>query len=49
VCREETPPEYAVGEHQTVTCFRADEEHAYWQSEPITESASHPTDDAPPT
>ena len=49
VCREEAPPEYAAGENQTVTCFRADEKHPYWQSEPIATAASQPTDDAPPT
>ncbi|MFW5895842.1 MAG: ABC transporter ATP-binding protein [archaeon] len=40
VCREETPPEYAVGDGQSATCFRADDEHRYWQSEAIDAGAS---------
>ena len=45
VCREEAPPKYAAGENQTVTCFRADEDHPYWQSEPIATAASQPAED----
>jgi peptide/nickel transport system ATP-binding protein len=34
-CRESAPPDYEVGEHQTAACFRASEDHDYWQSQPL--------------
>ncbi|MFC6887572.1 ABC transporter ATP-binding protein [Halorubrum trueperi] len=38
-CRESTPPAYAVGDRRQAACFRADEDHTYWESEPIEENA----------
>ena len=38
-CRESSPPAYDVGERRSATCFRADGDHAYWQSEPVEENA----------
>jgi len=39
-CRESTPPAYDVGDGRTATCFRTDDDHAYWDSEPIGENAA---------
>jgi len=39
VCRESSPPAYDVGARRSATCFRADEDHSYWESEPIEENA----------
>ena len=46
-CRESTPPGYDLGEERTATCFRTDDDHAYWDSEPIGENAAaeEPADD----
>ncbi|MFC7186755.1 ABC transporter ATP-binding protein [Halorubrum yunnanense] len=38
-CRESSPPSYEVGEGRSATCFRADADHPYWESEPIEENA----------
>ena len=38
-CRESAPPAYDVGERRSATCFRADDDHAYWESDPIGENA----------
>jgi peptide/nickel transport system ATP-binding protein len=34
-CTEETPPSYDVGSGQEAACFRATEDHEYWQSQPL--------------
>ncbi|WP_434522939.1 ABC transporter ATP-binding protein [Halorubrum sp. AS12] len=39
-CRESAPPAYDVGDGRTATCFRSDDDHAYWDSEPIGENAA---------
>ena len=39
-CRESAPPAYDVGDERTATCFRTDDDHAYWDSEPIGENAA---------
>jgi peptide/nickel transport system ATP-binding protein len=45
-CRESAPPAYDVGDGRTATCFRSDDDHAYWDSEPIGENAvENPADD----
>ncbi|MEZ3163671.1 oligopeptide/dipeptide ABC transporter ATP-binding protein [Halorubrum sp. RMP-47] len=46
-CRESTPPAYDLGDGRTATCFRTDDDHAYWDSEPIGENAAieGPADD----
>ncbi|VTT87207.1 Oligopeptide transport ATP-binding protein OppF (TC 3.A.1.5.1) [Halorubrum sp. DM2] len=45
-CRESTPPAYDVGDGRTAACFRSDDDHAYWDSEPIGENArEEPADD----
>ena len=45
-CRESAPPAYDVGDGRTATCFRSDDDHAYWDSEPIGENAvEEPADD----
>ncbi|ELZ58954.1 MULTISPECIES: ABC transporter ATP-binding protein [Halorubrum] len=45
-CRESTPPAYDVGDGRTAACFRTDDDHAYWDSEPIGENAvEEPADD----
>lgn len=38
-CRQSVPPAYDVGasDDRVVTCFRADADHPYWDSEPIEE------------
>ncbi|ESS12816.1 MAG: oligopeptide/dipeptide ABC transporter, ATP-binding protein, C-terminal domain protein [uncultured archaeon A07HR60] len=39
-CRETAPPAYDVGasDDRVATCFRADADHLYWDSEPIAEN-----------
>ena len=37
-CREETPPHYDAGERHEAACFRLDEDHAYWESDPIMQA-----------
>ena len=46
-CRESAPPAYDVGDGRTAACFRTDDDHAYWDSEPIGENAAveAPADD----
>ena len=46
-CRESPPPAYDLGDGRTATCFRTDDDHAYWDSEPIGENAAveEPADD----
>ncbi|ELZ34168.1 peptide ABC transporter ATPase [Halorubrum distributum JCM 13561] len=39
-CRESAPPGYDVGDGRTAACFRTDDDHAYWDSEPIGENAA---------
>ena len=38
-CRESSPRAYDVGDRRSATCFRADPDHPYWESEPIEENA----------
>ena len=45
-CRESSPPAYDVGERRSATCFRADADHPYWESEPIEENARTAVDGA---
>ena len=42
-CREEDPKEYDLEGGQRVSCFRVDEDHPYWESEPL--EAVRPTGD----
>jgi peptide/nickel transport system ATP-binding protein len=35
VCRGEEPPTYTVGDGHRAACFRVDEDHEYWESDPI--------------
>jgi peptide/nickel transport system ATP-binding protein len=47
-CRESAPPIYAVGEDQEATCFRASDDHEYWESDPLEHArdvASRAADD----
>ncbi|ELZ43813.1 oligopeptide/dipeptide ABC transporter ATPase [Halorubrum californiense DSM 19288] len=39
-CRESAPPAYDLGDGRAATCFRTDDDHAYWDSEPIGENAA---------
>jgi peptide/nickel transport system ATP-binding protein len=41
-CKRELPPDYDVGANHDAACFRADDTHEYWQSEPLEH-----VDDAP--
>ncbi|MDZ5811164.1 oligopeptide/dipeptide ABC transporter ATP-binding protein [Halorubrum sp. AD140] len=45
-CRESAPPAYDVGDGRSAACFRADEDHRYWESEPIAENARTAADGA---
>ena len=38
-CREE-PPAYDVGRNHEAACYRLDETHAYWESDPIDTGAT---------
>jgi peptide/nickel transport system ATP-binding protein len=37
-CRE-APPAYDAGERHEAACFRLDDDHAYWESDPIEQNA----------
>ncbi|OYR41103.1 hypothetical protein DJ82_06230 [Halorubrum sp. Ib24] len=39
------PNRVDVGARRSATCFRADEDHSYWESEPIEENARTAGDD----
>jgi peptide/nickel transport system ATP-binding protein len=45
-CRESPPAAYPVGKGRLATCFRADENHQYWESKPIEENARTASDAA---
>ena len=34
-CRGEQPQPYTIGSDHTATCFRVDQDHEYWSSEPL--------------
>ena len=36
-CTKELPPDYDTGERHEAACFRVDEGHEYWESDPIEE------------
>ncbi len=38
-CRESAPPAYDVGDRRSAACFRTDDDHPYWESDPIAENA----------
>jgi peptide/nickel transport system ATP-binding protein len=44
-CTGERPPDYDAGPNHEAACFRADETHAYWDSDPLAHADE--TDDAP--
>jgi peptide/nickel transport system ATP-binding protein len=44
-CRQEDPSGFDVGDGQEAACFRVDEDHDYWDSDPLDHAAATPEAD----